>query len=29
VSPDGQRFLAVLGARRQQAREIKVMIDRF
>jgi len=29
VSPDGQRFLAVLGARLQQAREIKVMIDRF
>jgi eukaryotic-like serine/threonine-protein kinase len=29
VSPDGQRFLAVLGARLRQAREIKVMIDRF
>ena len=29
VSPDGQRFLAVLGARLRQSREIKVMIDRF
>ena len=29
VSPDGLRFLTVVGAPVRQAREIKVMIDRF
>ena len=29
IAPDGQRFLVVPGARCQQAREIKVMLDRF
>ena len=29
VSPDGQRFLTVAGAPVRQAREIKLMIDRF